>query len=120
MKSAFVREMKRRGIKNPFELTEFDQWVNDATREDINILAEKHLIFGLKLWDFVIIDRNDLKDICNFGVSFIFRSKDRSKILNIIKSYKNHKKRFSGFNMMKTQQAVENLIKLAIYSCVWV
>jgi len=52
--SRLLEEMKKRGIANPFDLTEFDMdWVNPATRKDIRETSAKHggKVFGLKFWN---------------------------------------------------------------------
>ena len=97
-------------------ITEFDTWVNDATREDINIIVEKQDVFGLKLWSYKIIARDKLKDICNFGVTFIFKIKYMSKIIKYINGYKKYKE----FDMARSSKFVSNIIDLAVYACLWV
>jgi len=58
--------MKEHGISNPWNLTEFDQWVNDATRKDINDAVELNngQVFGLKIWTWREIEAEHLKEVC--------------------------------------------------------
>lgn len=109
-------ELKKHGIKSIFDLTEFDQWVNKATREDINSIIEKQKVFGLKLWEYEIIEREQLDNICNFGVNYIFKIMDRNKILKLVNDYKRKK----DFKVQNTMKFVNILSKLSIYYCHWV
>jgi len=108
-------EMKRRGISNPLELTEADQWVNDATREDIKAIVERGggCVFGLKMWKWEIVPAETLlKGVRNFGVDLIFRERDREKVMEIIEEWKK--------GLMDAKAVVDKLFDLAIMSCTWV
>jgi hypothetical protein len=109
--------MKERGIRNPWMLTEFDQWVNDATRKDIENTVEKEggEVFGLKVWTWEIIPAEQLKDICNFGVDLIFRNHDKEKVFRVI-----DEEAKKPFSMAATKKLVDELFKLAVLSCTWV
>jgi hypothetical protein len=115
--SELAREMKERGITNPWDLTEFDQWVNDATRRDIENTVEKEggEVFGLKVWTWEILPAEKLKGIYNFGVDLVFRNNDKDKVLMII-----DEEGKKPFNMATTKRLVDELFKLAIMSCTWV
>jgi hypothetical protein len=108
-------EMKRRGVSNPLDLTEFDQWVNDATREDIKAAVEREggCVFGLKMWTWEIVPAETLlKGVCNFGVDLIFRERDREKVMGIIEEGEK--------SLMDARAIVNKLFGLAIMSCLWV
>jgi len=115
--SELAREMKERGITNPWDLTEFDQWVNDATRKDIENMVEKEggEVFGLKVWTWEIIPAEQLKDVCNFGVDLIFRSEDKEKVFKVI-----DEEAKKPFSMKTTRKLIDQLFRLAVQSCTWV
>ena len=115
--SELAREMKERDITNIWELTEFDQWVNDATRKDIENTVEKEGgdVFGLKVWSWEMLPAEKLKGICNFGIDLVFRNKDRAKVLKLI-----DEEAKKPFSMAATKKLVDKLFKLAILSCMWV
>ena len=115
MKSILFEELKKHGVKNPWDLTEFDTWVNDATREELNYLADSKDCFGLEMYDYKIIEKDRLKNICNFGVNYIFENKDKDRVLKEINDYRNV--RFDGHRL---KDFVNNLQDLSIYSCIWV
>lgn len=108
-------EMERRGVSNPLDLTESDQWVNDATREDIKAAVEGEggHVFGLKMWTWEIVPAETLlKGVCNFGVDLIFRERDREKVMGIIEEGEK--------SLMDARAIVNKLFGLAIMSCLWV
>lgn len=98
-------------------LTEFDQWVNDATRKDIEntVAKEDEQVFGLKIWTWEMMPSEQLKGVCNFSVDLIFRNKDKDKVLRII-----DEEAKKPFSMTATKALVEKLFELAILSCTWV
>ena len=106
------KEMDERGILNPLDLTEFDSWVNKATRRDINKIIEKHKAFGLKVWEYEIIPPEKLKNAPTFSVDLIFLEKDREKVLELIQKHKNHE--------IDDYDFVKKLFEIAFYSCTWV
>ena len=113
--------MKKRGIRSPWDLTEFDmEWVNPATRKDIQEVSEKHegKVFGLKFWDWTILRGKELLDCYNFGVSLIFKDEDEAKVKKIIEDYEaeKNKKWSTGID----RKIVDTLHDLAVDSCTWV
>jgi hypothetical protein len=116
-KSELEKEMERHGVRNPWLLTEFDQWVNDAMRKDIGNIVEREggEVFGLKLWTWEILPAEKLKEVCNFGVDLIFRVKDKEKVLKLI-----DEEAKKPFSMANTRKTVDKLFDLAILSCTWV
>jgi len=116
----FLKEMQRLGIKDIFEITEFDQSLNDATRREINKLLKRYddKLFGLKLWDFKIINAEELRNIHNFGVNYIFKLEDEDEVKNIIEEYK--KKVKDIYSAEADMELLNKLEEIAIYSCFWV
>ena len=114
------RQMKAHGKTDPWELTEFDQWVNHATRKDVeNILAEDSNVFGVKFWSWVRIPPEKLKGICNFGVDLIFREEDKEQVEELINDYQRDKEQH-GWSVKKDKALTEKLFDLAILDCTWV
>jgi hypothetical protein len=111
------RQMKERGMINPFDLTEFDQWVNDATREDVNCVVNENLgrVFGLKFWSWEKIPAEKLRGTCNFGVDVIFKIENQSKVERLIEAYKKR-----PWNVRNARKIVDQLFNLAVMSCLWV
>ena len=110
--------MSAHGIKNPFDLTEFDQWVNDATRTDINTLTEEHNyeVFGLTLWgEWKKTRGKALVSTLNFSVDLIFKKQDEQKVDALIQGYKKQK-----WSMKTDKQLIDQLFKIALMSCSWV
>jgi len=115
--------MKEHGISNPWNLTEFDQWVNDATRKDINDAVERNngQVFGLKIWTWNEIEAEHLKEVCNFDVDLIFRNEQRTQVRELIEAYKKRTPtQGSAWSMKADKQLVDQLFDLAILSCTWV
>ena len=110
----FKKEMKRLGIWNPFDATEFDTSLNDAIRRDINNILRDYGdgVFGLKLWDFRFLRAGELKDAGNFSVDLIFLEKDRPKVEELVEAYKAGK--------INNEVFAKNICDLAIYVCWWV
>jgi len=111
--------MKAHGITNPWNLTEFDQWVNDATRTDIETTAEQHNyeVFGLKLWgEWKKIRGRDLVGARNFSVDLIFKNEDETKVDEFISKYMKRKK----WTMKGAKEIVDQLSELALMLCTWV
>jgi len=110
--------MKAHGITNPWDLTEFDQWINDATRKDINTIAEQHNyeVFGLELWGrWNKIRGKALLDARNFSVDLIFKNQDEAKVDELIRKYEKR-----GWSMETAKILVDELYELALMSCTWV
>jgi len=106
--------LKEHGIRSPFDLTEFDQWSNDAQRQDINELVKKKGedgVFGLKVngkleW----ISGSKLRNVCNFGVDYIFDEDD----------YHNVELAIHKFREKDYKRFLSELSNFAIYTCLWV
>jgi len=130
--SELAKQMKAHGVANPWSLTEFDQWVNDATRTDIATIAEKHNyeVFGLKLWrEWKKIRGRDLVGALNFSVDLIFKNEDEAKVDKLIGEYDEQtKKEWSTEKYAvalahisdATKKLVDQLFELALMSCSWV
>lgn len=117
--SELAKQMKAHGITNPWHLTEFDQWVNDATRKDIeNLLAENSNVFGLKFWSWDQIPLEKLHGIYNFGVDLIFKEEDKDKVQQLIEDYKRKTK--VKWSIVTAKKIVDQLFELAILDCCWV
>lgn len=118
--SELARQMEARGISNPWSLTEFDQWVNEATRKDIETLAERHgfKVFGLKMWTWEKIHGKDLVGALNFSVDLIFKNEDEAEVDRLIRGYMEQTKR--NWNMKADKKLVDKLFTLALHSCTWV
>jgi len=106
--------LKEHGIRSPFDLTEFDQWSNDAQREDINALLKERGedgVFGLKVngkleW----IPGSKLRDVLNFGVDYIFAEDDYHDVELAV-----HKFKDTDYNRFLSE-----LSNFSIYDCLWV
>jgi len=116
-----VKQMKAHGITNPWDLTEFDQWVNDATRKDIETVAKQHnyQVFGLKLWrEWEKTRGKALVGCLNFSVDLIFKNEDEPKIDELINSYQ--KQVEAEWSTKVDKKIVDDLFSLALMSCTWV
>jgi len=105
------RKMAEHGV-SVLDLTEFDQWVNEATRKDINRIISESDVFGLKFWTWDILERHELKNAGNFDVDVILRKEDKEKVLELIGQYKNRK--------ITAKEIVDAIFDMAIYVCTWV
>lgn len=104
----------KRGV-DPLDLTEFDaDWVNTATRKDIRKIVKKYgkKVFGLKIWKFETLSPKELLSVGNFNVDLIFLEKDKQKVIELIKSYRDGK--------ISDREYVDKLFELALYDCLWV
>lgn len=107
------KAMEERGINSPFQLTEFDQWVNDATRKDINAIVESdNTVFGLKLWEWEFIEAEKLKDSKNFSVDFIFKAGDRERVEELRDKYESGE--------IETRKLLDELFDMCVYYAIWV
>lgn len=108
------KEMAKHGIVNPLDLTEFDGWVNDATRRDINSIIDKYdgRVFGLKFWDWKILKGNDLRDVGNFEVDLVFTEEQMEEVKEIIDKYRNRK--------INDMDIIDELLNRALYVAMWV
>jgi len=115
--------MAAHGIVNPWDLTEFDKWVNDATRKDIETTAEQHNyeVFGLELWrDWKKIRGKNLVGALNFSVDLIFRNGDEAKVDKIVQEYEKTQSMETGKRLVASKKLVNQLFELALMSCTWV
>jgi hypothetical protein len=108
-------ELNRRGIVSPFDLTEFDQWVNDATREDLATLAEQD-VFGLKMWEWKFLRGDELRNAKNFEVDYVIPEDRLERVKAIIESYE----MMEGYDRDLAHKTVREISGLAVYSCIWV
>jgi len=112
--SHVAKAMIEHGTNSIFDISEHDQWINDAQREDINELLDKRgekKVFGLKLNPLEVIPGSKLRNICNFGVDYVFSNEDGEPIRVGLAMYENKE------NYGKLLDALE---KLALESCMWV
>ncbi|MCW4008516.1 MAG: hypothetical protein NWF09_07520 [Candidatus Bathyarchaeota archaeon] len=99
---------------NIFELTEFDQWVNDATRACINKILDKYKneVFGIEFWSWHILCGEQLRDANNFSVDVIFKNCDFDKVKNAIINYEKKK--------INNAKVIDTLFNDAVFVCTWV
>ena len=111
---SLIKEMKRRGIRDPFDLTETDQWVNDATREDIRAVYETEggRVFGFDLWTGVKIRGDKLLNCPNFGCAVIIRDENEAKVNE---SYATYKK-----GELTSNKYIDSVFDFAAMSATWV
>jgi hypothetical protein len=113
--------MQAHGISDPFDLTEFDQWVNDATRKDVGTIAAQHgwKVFGLKMWrEWEKIRGKDLQGALNFSIDYVFKNEDEAKIDALIQKYE--KAAEESWSAKLDSKTVDKISKLAILCCWWV
>jgi hypothetical protein len=101
-------EMRKRGV-NFYDLTEYDQWVNDATRKELEQFDKNY--FGLEFWTWKIYPA-PFKDVKTFQFHVVIRNKHKERVLKIIDDYKNGR--------IDSCECVKLIFKLAVYSCFWV
>jgi len=111
---SLIKEMKRRGIRDPFDLTETDQWVNDATRVDIKAVYEKESghVFGFDLWTGVKIRGDELLNCPNFGCAVIVREENEAKVDESYAAYKKGE--------LTADKYIDTVFDLAAMSATWV
>ena len=120
-----AKEMQAHGIKDPDDLTEFDQeWVNPATRADIENIVKEHNaeVFGLSVWTWKKTRGADLKGACAFSVDYVFKNTDEAAVDKIIAEYE-EKSKGKGWDKEMQKLAweiVTTLSKLALDTCLWV
>jgi hypothetical protein len=116
---ALAKEMEARHITDPWELTEYDQWVNDAPRKDIeDIVKQNPNVFGMKIWNWTKIRGQALVGAFNFSVDYIFKDTDEPKVDKIIKQY--NKDSHGQWNREATLKAIDALGHLSLLRCTWV
>lgn len=96
-----------------FDITEFDQWVNEATREDLRML------YDLTNGDIFAIDY-DLKEIIedkemilnagNFSIRAIYLNKDKEKVKELLEKK----------DKMDLRKFLNRILGLSVYCCLWV
>lgn len=105
---------------NGTELREDQFWVNDATRKDLQSIAEKNNfdIFGLKCWrDWKVTEAKKLGEAFNFQVDYVFVNSDKAKVDAIIATYE--REIAKGYSSKVTWDCVNALAELALMECVW-
>ena len=120
MKSMLFEEIKEHRINSLFDLQETDQWVNDATRKEINWILDNYndgRIFGVNDL-YSIVEKENLRDARNFSVKLLFKEEKRNQVKTIIDDYTTERtnKEFIDF----LPKFFKSLIDLSCYCCVWV
>ena len=107
-----TKEFKRLRI-TPYEATEFDQSLNDATRRDINRFVDEYgnNIMGVSLWDFKMMQGEELRDALNFSVNYLFKADDLERVTGVIDAYKEHK---------NAKMFLDEMEMISVYTCFWV
>jgi len=112
IESELTKELLKRGL-SPIELTEFDQWVNDATRKDINKIVNKNKnVFGLQFWTWRVLEGEELIDAKNFSVDVILKEEDRGKVDELINQYESKE--------IDSVEIVNRIFDMAVYVAIWV
>jgi len=106
--SKLIEEMIKRG-KGFFDLEEFDEWVNDATRADLEQFKEGY--FGLQFWTWKMY-KAPFSEVKNFQFDVVLKEEDKEKILEAIKKYESRE--------IDSREVVDKIFDLAVYVCVWV
>ena len=108
------KEMAKHRIVNPLDLTEFDSWVNEATRKDINSIIDRYGdgVFGLKMWKWDVLRGKELRDVGNFEVDLVFRKDRMERVKNLISKYENRE--------IDERKIVDELFDQALYVATWV
>jgi hypothetical protein len=120
MKSILFEEAKKRGIKRFSDLTEFDQWVNDCTRKEINFILDNNKVFGVNEGDngnYVFVEPYLLRNAKNFSVKLLFKENQRDKIAALIQNYNCSSD--ENFNMDLLSNFIKELFDNSCYVCVW-
>lgn len=102
------------------ELREDQFYINDATRKDLQSIAEKNNfeVFGLKCWrGWQITEAKKLGESFNFQVDYVFSNQDKDKVYQIILTYE--KEISKGYSSKVTWDCVNALSELALMECVW-
>lgn len=118
--TALTKAMQLQHINSPFQLTEFDGWVNDATREDIATLAKQSKVFGLKLWTYKELRGEQLTECYNFDVNYLFKESDHDQVKKLIDDYISIDNQVPRLDQLETIKFLDALGKLTLYSCIWV
>ncbi|HEW93659.1 MAG TPA: hypothetical protein ENF47_03025 [Thermoprotei archaeon] len=106
------REIRERRV-SIWEIDEFDKWVNDATIKDIRDIVKKYNVFGLRIWEYKIINRDELPKYAHpFGVDLIFLEKNKDEVLKIIEMHKRGE--------IDDMTYLSKLYTISFYSCTWV
>ena len=119
MKSILFEEMKQRNA-NFYDLQETDQWVNEATRSEINYILDHNKVFGVNQGDngYHFVEPCKLRDSKNFSVKLLFKEDKREEITIIIQNYNCAK--VEDFNMNMLAEFIKNLFDNSCYCCIWV
>jgi hypothetical protein len=96
-----------------FDITEFDQWVNESTKEDLKVLYEltNGDIFAVD-YDLkeIIEDKNIILNAKTFSIRAVYLNKDKEKVKELLK--KRDKMDFRNF--------VDKILDISVYCCLWV
>jgi hypothetical protein len=96
-----------------FELTEFDQWVNEATREDLRMLYDltNGDIFAID-YDLkeIIEDKDMILNAKNFSIRAIYLNKDKEKVKELLKKR----------DKIDLRKFLDKILGLSVYCCLWV
>ena len=115
-KEPLIEELQKRELpaRYIFELSEADNWVNDATRKALNFIADTlgDRVFGLQFWKWRFFKSDELRNAPNFSIDLIFLEEDRPQVEQLIQQYENRQ--------IDNHQIVYKLFDLAIYNCTWV
>jgi len=112
--SHVAKALAEHRVRSIYDISEFDNWINVAQRKDINELLDKRgeeNVFGLKLNPLGVIPGSKLRDICNFGVDYVFSNEEGVPIRVGLAMYENKE------NYVKMLDALD---KLALETCIWV
>jgi len=111
--TTIAKEMIKNNIKSIMDIDEHNAWINDATMKDIDEICKYNKdVFGLKFWDFKIIDHDRLKYPKVFSVDLIFCTDDKQIVFDYIDRYEKYE--------ISSKELVDKLFSLAIYIPVFV
>ena len=118
MKSILFEEAKKHGVNSFYDLKETDDWVNDATRKEINWILNNKKVFGVNEGQngYHFIETYELRDARNFSVKLLFDESKRNKIAEIVQSHNCQ----TGFNMDLLAKFIKILFDNSCYVCTWV
>lgn len=111
--------MVKHYVRNTFEMQETDRWVNDATRADLQVIAEKNgfNVFGLKCWTWQVTEATKLGSAPNFSVDYVFANDDKTKVDAVIAEYQ--REIAKGYNSNVAWKCVNALAEITLKECVW-
>jgi hypothetical protein len=111
-KSKLVEKMNKYKV-SIFDITEFDQWVNEATKEDLKVLYEltNGDIFAVD-YDLkeIIEDKDMILNAKTFSIRAIYLNKDKEKVKELLRKR----------DKMDLKNFINKILDIAIYCCLWV